>query len=322
MVSVQQVPSHSASEAPALSQLPEVSVILPTHNRRDLFQRSLRSVLNQSIAMIEVIVIDNACDDGTSEILDAILDPRVKVLRTDSLLNAPAARNWGLENARAAYVAFQDDDDVWLIQKLEKQLAVLQAAGEDCALCLSGYIRCLPRSDLAERFRPYYFDQVDFKQGVLLRNFSVIATPGWLARTTAVRDVGGFDEEMPARNDWELALRLAMEYSMAYVAEPCFLQDQTRATSMMYKEDLAAVALERLDGKYADYWQKHPKTRAAHALYIGRCRLIQKDQLGAGRRWLLTAIKHVPWAWKAWLWLMISWAPLRLRRRIYSARKG
>lgn len=269
-----------------------VSVIVPTHNRADLLARALASALGQTYARLEVIVVENACTDRTSATLDAIDDARLRRLQLPSKCGASAARNAGLELAKGAFVAFLDDDDFWFPHKLERQLRTLHDAGPSVGLCLCGYLRLFP-----DRVVPYfsreYFEQIDFSYGVALRNFAVIATPGWLVRRETLDAAGRFDEQMPARNDWEFALRLRDVCEFAYVAEPLYCQDQTRQTTMAFDDRKLVAALRRIEAVHGHRWDEHPEIRAAHARIIGRYELSRGND-AEGRQWLRRALRYEP----------------------------
>src|SRR5437867_300620 len=106
-----------------------VSVVIPTRNRQRLLRRALGSVLAQRQVDIEVLVVDEASEDGTADFVRAIADPRVVLVRHDAPRGVAAARNAGLARARAPWVAFLDDDDVWAPTKLALQLAAAPAVG-------------------------------------------------------------------------------------------------------------------------------------------------------------------------------------------------
>ena len=109
---------------------PLVSVVLPTHNRKFFLEIAIRSVLEQTERNIELIVVDDASTDGTSELLNqlASLDNRIKLLRNDKSLGGGGARNIGIAASSGEWVAFLDDDDEWLPTKLNRQLDKLNAS--------------------------------------------------------------------------------------------------------------------------------------------------------------------------------------------------
>ena len=96
-----------------MSDGPRVSVVIPTRLRPALVPRAVRSALAQTLTDIEVVVIDGP-DPDTREVLAAIADPRLRIVELERSGGAPAARNVGVDHARAAWTALLDDDDEWL----------------------------------------------------------------------------------------------------------------------------------------------------------------------------------------------------------------
>ena len=108
---------------------PLVSVIMPTYNSRAFVADSVQSVLAQTLADFELLLIDDGSTDGTPEVTAALAagDPRVVRLFTPSNGGAAEARNLGIIRARGRYIAFCDSDDLWLPRKLERQIALMRA---------------------------------------------------------------------------------------------------------------------------------------------------------------------------------------------------
>ena len=102
-----------------------ISVIIPTHNRRELLLRAIDSVLAQTHEELEVIVVDDASTDGTQSAVLELHEERVQYVRLNEQRGACVARNRGIDMARGEYIAFQDSDDVFHEDKLEMQLAYL-----------------------------------------------------------------------------------------------------------------------------------------------------------------------------------------------------
>jgi glycosyltransferase involved in cell wall biosynthesis len=107
-----------------------VSVIMPAHNAGPFLEPALRSALSQTYAELEIIVVDDASADGTAATAAAIAasDPRVRVIRFATNVGPARARNAGIESATGRYVAFLDSDDVWLPEKIARQIAAMQSA--------------------------------------------------------------------------------------------------------------------------------------------------------------------------------------------------
>lgn len=108
-----------------------ISIIIPTFNREHLIQKAVESVLDQSYTDIEVIVIDDGSTDNTEEKVRLIEDERVRYLKLNNNGGACRARNKGAEIARGEYLAFQDSDDIWHKDKLEKQIRFLEQGNYD-----------------------------------------------------------------------------------------------------------------------------------------------------------------------------------------------
>ncbi len=132
--------------------IPEVSAVVPTKDRWPLLERALRSVLAQDGVVVEAIVVDDGSTDGTRERLEAWGDPRVRYLRHERSEGVSRARNRGTEAARAPYVAFLDDDDVWAPDHLNRLLSALPPGGSFAFA--RHYVVDLEREDPQPRRRP------------------------------------------------------------------------------------------------------------------------------------------------------------------------
>ena len=109
---------------------PLVSVVIPTFRRPRLVREAVRSALEQSLREIEVIVVVDGAGEGdeTAAVLAALADPRLRVLRPGRHLGNAGARNAGVAAAGAPWIALLDDDDVWMPDKLARQVAAAEAA--------------------------------------------------------------------------------------------------------------------------------------------------------------------------------------------------
>jgi glycosyltransferase involved in cell wall biosynthesis len=133
---------------------PLVSVVIPTRNRPALVGRAVASVLNQSFTGFEVIVVVDGPDAETIETLAAISDPRVRVIALQENVGGAEARNVGARNASGNWIALLDDDDEWLPEKLQTQLAAADKLKSPYALVASRFIDRNLKGDLV---RPVAF---------------------------------------------------------------------------------------------------------------------------------------------------------------------
>lgn len=280
-----------------------VSVVLPTRNRSHLLARAVHSVLAQSYENLELIVVDDGSTDGTPRAMADIADPRVRYLRNDRPMGAAAARNRGISAAGGVYVAFHDDDDIWLIERLEKQLADLQRTGEDVALSLCGHF-CLEASGPRYVGGHWAFSGIDFTKGTT-GEWALIATPGWLLRRAVLESVGGFDERIQVWHDWDLALRLSSVGQIVHFDEPLFIQDRVRGTALV--RDLRAIAndLKIIVNKHGAAQQWSSSVVSNHYFAIGRFSCAA-GALHEGRGGLWRSIAANWFNFPAWVVLLVS----------------
>ena len=118
---------------------PIVSIITPLFNSEAFILETINSVINQTYKNWELLLIDDCSTDKTIEIAHQFVlkFPNIKLIKNDKNLGAAITRNKGIEASQGTYIAFLDGDDVWKPEKLEKQIAYMQA--ENCDVCFSGY---------------------------------------------------------------------------------------------------------------------------------------------------------------------------------------
>src|ERR1044071_9490294 len=109
----------------------QVTIVIPTRNRRALLAMTLRSVLRQQRVDLEVIVVDEASSDDTASTLAAVTYTRLRIIRHDTPHGLSAARNHGAYEARGHWLTFVDDDDLWAPDKVVCQIEAAEAAGRD-----------------------------------------------------------------------------------------------------------------------------------------------------------------------------------------------
>ena len=195
---------------------PVVSVVIPTRNRVGLLRGAVASVLQQSERNFELIVVDDASTDETHVYLAALAesDARVRVVRHAAPKGGPEARNTGIANASASWVAFLDDDDEWLPTKLGRQLELL--AAERLAVACSCDYLYLPdfgRSRVVRVPRQVTLQQLLFDNP--LGSVSLC-----IGSARALREIDGFDPLLRSGQDQDIWLRLFEKGTILVCAEP------------------------------------------------------------------------------------------------------
>lgn len=199
-------------------EMPTVSVIIPTYNRASCLGRSIRSVLSQSFSDFELIIVDDCSDDGTEQVVKLFSDSRIRYIKNPVNQGGAAARNLGIKAAKGRFVAFQDSDDVWFRDKLEKCMSTFSKENHETGVVFSSYIKWqdgilywVPRFPLPEIIKAG-------DKRIIERNF--VGTPTAVVRTGLLHQVGGFDPSMPRYQDWEMFIRLSALCNMRYIKRP------------------------------------------------------------------------------------------------------
>jgi glycosyltransferase involved in cell wall biosynthesis len=185
--------------------MPDVSVVIPTHNRRRLLDQAVRSALGQVGVEVEVVVVDDGSSDGTADAVAALGDDRVRLIQHRRPLGVAAARNAGAGAARGAWVALLDDDDLWAPDKLKRQLEAASAA--EAGWVYAGVVEIDAEGRLLGGGVPPSPEEL--LAGLRRRNLMPAGSSNVAVRSDLLSASGGFDPRLRHLADWDLWLRLA-----------------------------------------------------------------------------------------------------------------
>ena len=203
---------------------PKVSVILPTYNRAGILKKSIQSVLNQSFYDLELIVVDDCSSDNTQSLISSVKDERLIYIKTPSNAGAAGARNFGIKHAAGEYIAFEDSDDIWHKDKLEKQLGLMDEHPE-CGMCYHKIAYDMGTNEHGQSLVAILPDEsvpLAKKSGEIFPQLlfeNLCGCPSMMIRRTALEQTGCFDEDLKALEDYDLALRLSELYPVCFVDE-------------------------------------------------------------------------------------------------------
>jgi glycosyltransferase involved in cell wall biosynthesis len=198
--------------------VPAVSVIIPTYNRADLVMEAVASVRAQTYRDFEILVVDDGSTDSTPEVLPAW--PEVRMLRHPRRRGVSAARNTGVAAARGRWLAFLDSDDLWLPDKLARQMAYLEDR-PDLSLCQTDevWVRRGARVN-----QPRTHRKVAGRIFLPSLERCLISPSAAVLDARLLRDHGGFDETLDAAEDYDLWLRLTWRFEAGLVDEPLVIK--------------------------------------------------------------------------------------------------
>ena len=292
---------------------PLISVIIPTYNRAAYLGRALNSVLAQSYENIEVIVIDDASVDDTGSAVKEIPDARLTYIRHDTNKGGAEARNTGIRAAKGEYIAFQDSDDEWVPDKLEKQMQVFNSADKGTGIVYCGFFyitdnekKYIPSSAVKKREGNVY-------EQLLSENF--VSTQTLLVKREVFDTVGVFDSNLPRYHDWELAIRMAEKYEFGFVDEP-LVRVYATPVSITSEGMTRVKAREIILKKHYARFQKFPSILARHLRDLGNFTCLY-DSCSAGRIYFVKAIKIRPNYWSAWLAYLLSFMGRKVYQKVY-----
>lgn len=223
---------------------PVLTIIIPTYNRADFLRESIHSVLSQTFADYELIVVDDGSSDHTEEVVREF--PRIRYVACSENSGVSHARNLGIKLARGRYVCFLDSDDLWIKNKLEVQIRWMEAHA-DCQVCYTDeiWIRKGVRVNPMNKHRKYSGDI--FSHSLSL---CIVSPSSVLMRSSLFDEVGLFDEGLPACEDYDLWLRISLKYPVHFIAEKLIVKqgghEDQLSTKYWGMDRFRVISLEKL----------------------------------------------------------------------------
>ena len=270
--------------------MPKVSVVIPTHNRASFLQAAIQSVLNQTFQDFEVIVVDDASEDQTAEVVRRFSEPRIWYIRHEINKGQGASRNDGIRRASGEYIALLDDDDEWLPEKLAKQVALLDSSSSQVGMIYTWY------SQIDASSKRVIGRVIPEKRG---RVFEELCLNNWigtcstvLVRRVCFETVGVFDEELAAGADYDMWLRIAKEFDIDYIREPLVLYN-VHGNRISTNYDSMIRGMEAMSEKYDQLFTLNSRNYSYYYLSLGVLYCYTGD-IRKGRKCLFKAIRLYP----------------------------
>lgn len=305
---------------------PLVSIVLPLYNGRAYVTETLASIAAQTEQNAELIVIDDGSTDDSAalvrEVCQASPSPVLQhvVMQRQENQGVAAARNAGIARARGTWIAFIDQDDLWLPHKLATQLAALRATPE-AQWHYSAFVRF--DEDGREVVRATgSADRVETWRRLLGGDLFIPPATALVARAVC-EAIGGFDAALSPTDDWDFFLKLVARYAPCYSHE-CLVRFRAHAHSAGKRQRGRIFELQR------DVLARHApmaegivpprviaRRRANIHWHLGQEAMAAGDPRAA-RAWYRLALADDPWRVKCWRSYVLTWVPRRLRRAIFS----
>jgi glycosyltransferase involved in cell wall biosynthesis len=197
---------------------PLVSVIVPTHNRSSFVLEAVDSVFKQTFKDFELIVVDDGSTDGTEKALTQYQGRFIYHLQGNQ--GVSAARNRGIQTARGKWIAFLDDDDLWLPEKLETQTHFF-SQNPKAMICQTEEIWIRNDRRVNPRKRHQKFSGDIFAPSLLL---CLVSPSAVMIKRELFEQVGCFDETLPACEDYDLWLRISTQFPIFLIDRPLVIK--------------------------------------------------------------------------------------------------
>lgn len=287
---------------------PVVSVVLPVYNGTGTIVDTIASVLQQTLAEFELIIIDDGSTDETLDMIAQISDGRIRIFSFENK-GLPASRNRGIMRSAGEFVAFIDADDLWMPEKLERQVtALIDNRSAGLAYSWTDFI-----DDVGEYLHHGSHVNINglvYEQLLTLNFLDSGSSP--LVRRSVFDDVGLFDESRSAAADWQMWLRIACKYPFVCVpavqimyrvhagAMSSSIREQEKETLLVFREGLGRLGPS------------------------GKAELIRKEGTANLYRYLMGRVVHTSSGWDAgrlaagYLWEFWKNTPAKIRNLPYT----
>ncbi|MER3445446.1 MAG: glycosyl transferase [Candidatus Dadabacteria bacterium] len=282
--------------------MPRVSVIIPTYNRAEFLCSAITSVLNQTFQDFEIIVVDDASNDGTYEVVSSFNGNGIKYIRHKINRGGAAARNTGIRASTGEYIAFLDDDDEWMPEKLQMQVDLLQISPPEVGAVYTGFVI------VSRAGGEILYQGVPTRKGYIFNEMLignlVGATPSVFLRRECFNRVGLFDENLPFAEDWDMWIRISKEFHFECIEEilvKCYFHNRDKLSVNL--EGLSR-GIEIMLEKYG-HFPGFKKTLSYSYLRLGVLSCYNRNTR-KGREAFFKAIRLYPFEIKHYFNLFIS----------------
>ena len=300
---------------------PLVSVIIPTYNRARDLKEAVDSVLRQTYQNIEIIVVDDGSTDETHEIMNSFTDQRIKYIKKKNERHPGKTRNVGLQAAKGEYIAFLDDDDLWLPEKLEIQMAEMRKQPQ-YAWSYTHY-KIFGTGESREYHIPPRQRNISGRILESLARFgSFLATPTICVKREVFDKTGGFAEipELRSGQDFDLWLRIACKFEVLCIPQQLVLvRFQGKSTSETFIPGRSFALYERnikdapLPASLKKYWLSNSYLTEAEYKLSHALPGFRKDFRKAltlypfmPARWIIFPILLLPASWARTLYFKLK----------------
>lgn len=228
--------------------------------------RAIQSVLAQSYQDFEIVIVDDGQRERAEEVVKSIGDARIRYYPNATSLGGGATRNRGIGESHGLLIAFLDDDDEWLPEKLAIQVGALQTAPVDVGFSATAVINVF---DTFERATAIEEGITDFSE-IALRRFKGFLTSTLMVRRGVFEKTGGFDGSLPSHQEAELIIRITRHYRGVGISTPLTRMNMSSQHSHIGQDlNRRIKGKEMVMAKHEALFSVRPKLLAQHLYWLG-----------------------------------------------------
>ena len=256
-----------------------VSTVIITYKRSlDVLGRAISSVLSQTYTNIELTIVNDAPEDvilasSICKYINSLNDNRIHYICHEKNMGANAARNTGLANSHGKYIAFLDDDDEWLPNKIEKQVLAFNQF-QKVGMVYCGFII---RSDIGDYNRTALVPNDNEMLETLIEDNFIGSTSFPLILREAIDKLGGFDSKQKSCQEYELWIRIACNYKLVGIKEPLGIYNVSGDSTFKGNYDKYVTGDDAIIKKHIKLFKLYPKSYSNHYLHMATYMLKQRQ---------------------------------------------
>lgn len=221
-----------------MNEINMVSVITPVYNRLDYLEETIDSVLKQSYTDFEFLIIDDYSTQNIEEFVSGYSDPRIKFLNNNRKKGAQGARNTGLIESKGRWIAFLDSDDIWMPDKLDKQLEVMISSGSKFSFT-NWYVKSNEEISVHKNITGNIY-----KSNFIGTFSSVVICSDLISK------VGLLDEDLVSCQDWDYWIRVLKYQEALHIEEPLLIYRKVGNKKISNNDNKKISGREKLLQKY------------------------------------------------------------------------
>lgn len=254
-----------------------VSVVLPTYKRPKKLKRAIKSVKDQTYLHWELLIIDdNDYNSKSKKATKKVVkkyqsDSRISYFEHKESKGGSAARNTGIKHSQGDYIAFLDDDDEWEERKLKITMKKFTNLDKKYGVCFSSY-NVMGKKKIKKESQPKSEGYIYKKE--LIKDH-VSPTSAVVVRKECFNRVGYFDENLPARQDYDMWIRISKKFKFAFINKPLvnIYRENKNSISYGYEKNITGtnIILRKIEPDLKKFDSKYQKkVYASHYTYMGK----------------------------------------------------